>query len=125
MRAIGQCEFALEMISERALSRVTFGNALSENADIQDWIAESRVGIDHARLLNLKAAWTMDTSGNKAARTEVSAVKVVAARLQTRVTDLAMHFFWRGWPTFTSGAGHLAIATDPMRCISPALPGKR
>jgi acyl-CoA dehydrogenase len=93
MRTIGQCELALELMCDRALSRVTFGKALAENANIQDWIAESRIEIDQARLLNLKAAWTMDKFGNKAARTEVSAIKVVAARLQTRVTDRAMQVF--------------------------------
>ncbi|MBJ3774356.1 acyl-CoA dehydrogenase family protein [Acuticoccus mangrovi] len=93
MRTIGQCELALELMCERALSRSTFGRPLADYANLQDWIAMSRIEIDQARLLNLHAAWTMDTKGNKAARTEVSAIKVAAAQLQTRVIDRAMQVF--------------------------------
>lgn len=93
MRTIGQCELALELMCDRALDRTTFGKALAEYSNIQDWIAESRIEIDQARLLNLRAAWMMDKYGNKAARTEVSAIKVAAARLQTRVVDRAMQVF--------------------------------
>ena len=93
MRTIGQCELALELMCERALERTAFGKTLSDYSNIQDWIAESRIEIDQARLLNLRAAWMMDKYGNKAARTEVSAIKVAAARLQTRVVDRAMQVF--------------------------------
>jgi acyl-CoA dehydrogenase len=93
MRTIGQCELALELMCDRALSRSTFGKSLADNANIQDWIAESRIEIEQARLLNLKAAWLMDVAGNKAAKREISAIKVVAARLQTRVVDRAMQVF--------------------------------
>jgi acyl-CoA dehydrogenase len=93
MRSIGQCELALELMCERALERRTFGKALAERANIQDWIAESRFEIDQARLLMLRAAWKMDREGPKGARIDVSAIKVVAARLQTRVTDRAMQVF--------------------------------
>lgn len=78
---------------ERALERKVFGRHLADYANIQDWIAESRLEINQARLLTLHAAWTMDTLGNKAARAEVSATKVVAARLQTRVIDRAIQVF--------------------------------
>ncbi|MFO1218807.1 MAG: acyl-CoA dehydrogenase family protein [Burkholderiaceae bacterium] len=93
MRTIGQCEVALELMCERALGRRTFGKALADFANIQDWIAESRVEIDQARLLVLRAAWLMDKAGNQAARIDVSAIKLVAARLQTRVLDRAMQVF--------------------------------
>lgn len=93
MRTIGQCELALELMCDRALSRSTFGKSLADNANIQDWIAESRIEIEQARLLNLKAAWLMDVAGNKAAKREISAIKVVAARLQTKVADRAMQVF--------------------------------
>ena len=93
MRTIGQCELALELMCDRAITRSTFGKPLSDNSNIRDWIAESRIEIEQARLLNLKAAWLMDTAGNKAARREISAIKVVAARLQTRVVDRAMQVF--------------------------------
>jgi acyl-CoA dehydrogenase len=93
MRTIGQCELALELMVARAKSRSAFGGPLASFANIQDWIAESRIEIDQARLLILRAAWMMDNHGNKAARTDVSAIKVVAARLQTRVLDRAIQVF--------------------------------
>lgn len=93
MRTVGQCELALELMVARAQSRRAFGGKLSDFANIQDWIAELRIEIDQARLLTLKAAWTMDKLGNKAARVDVSAIKVVAARLQTRVLDRAIQVF--------------------------------
>lgn len=93
MRSIGQCEVALELMVERALQRKAFGRTLSDYANVQDWIAEGRMEIDQARLLCLRAAWMMDTHGNKAARTEVSAIKVVATRLQTKIADRAMQVF--------------------------------
>ena len=93
MRTIGQCELALELMAERALERQSFGRKLADYANVQDWIAESRVEIDQARLLVMRAAWRMDTEGNAAARTDVAAIKLVAARLQTRVLDRAMQVF--------------------------------
>jgi acyl-CoA dehydrogenase len=93
MRTIGQCELALELMCERALERRTFGRHLAEFANVQDWIAQSRLEIDQARLLVLRAAWLMDRAGNAAARVDVSAIKVVAGQLQTRVVDRAMQVF--------------------------------
>src|SRR5246500_345624 len=78
MRAIGMAERALELLCQRADSRVTFGSALSDRANIRDWIAEARIEIEKSRLLILKTAWLMDTVGNKEARTEIAAVKVDA-----------------------------------------------
>ena len=93
MRTIGQCELALELMAERALERMAFGRHLSDFANVQEWIAWSRIEIDQARLLVLRAAWRMDVQGNAAARTDVAAIKVVAAQLQTRVLDRAMQVF--------------------------------
>ncbi|VWC32118.1 acyl-CoA dehydrogenase [Burkholderia aenigmatica] len=93
MRTIGQCEVALDLMCERALSRRAFGKTLSDFANIQDWIAYSRVEIDQARLFVLQAAWKMDTYGNKSAHLDVSAIKLVAAQLQTRVVDRAIQVF--------------------------------
>ncbi len=93
MRTIGQCELALELMRERVLERTAFGKKLAEYANIQDDIARSRIEIDQARLLCLRAAWLMDTQGNKVARVDVSAIKIVAAQLQTRVVDRAMQVF--------------------------------
>ncbi len=93
MRTIGQCELALELMRERVLERSVFGKRLADYANVQDEIARSRIEIDQARLLCLQAAWLMDTQGNKAARVEVSAIKIVAAQLQVRVVDRAMQVF--------------------------------
>jgi acyl-CoA dehydrogenase len=93
MRTIGQCELALELMCERALARKAFGKHLSDFANVQDWIGHSRVEIDQARLLTLRAAWWMDRQGNQAARVDVSAIKLVAANLQTRVLDRAIQVF--------------------------------
>jgi acyl-CoA dehydrogenase len=93
MRTVGQCELALELMCERALERRAFGKHLSDFANVQDWIAHSRVEIDQARLLVLRAAWLIDQQGNQAARIDVSAIKLVAAMLQTRVLDRAIQVF--------------------------------
>ncbi|HLR18011.1 MAG TPA: acyl-CoA dehydrogenase family protein [Alcanivoracaceae bacterium] len=93
MRSIGQCEVALELMRERAIERRSFGQYLSEYANISEWIAHSRMEIDQARLLVLQAAWQIDQHGASAARTSVSAIKVVVAQLQTRVLDRAMQVF--------------------------------
>lgn len=93
MRTIGQCELAMELMCDRALTRRAFGKNLSDFANVQDWIAYSRVEIDQARLYVLQAAWKMDTYGNKSAHIDVSAIKLVAAQLQTRVLDRAMQVF--------------------------------
>jgi acyl-CoA dehydrogenase len=90
MRAIGAAERALELMCVRAASRATFGQPVSERANVQDWIAESRVEIEMARLLTLKAAWLMDTVGNKHARTEIAAIKVAAPDVALRVVDRAI-----------------------------------
>ncbi len=93
MRSIGQCELALELMCERALERRTFGARIADHANVQDWIALSRVEIDQARLLVLRAAWRMDHEGNAAARVDSAAIKLVTAQLQTRVLDRAMQVF--------------------------------
>jgi acyl-CoA dehydrogenase len=90
MRCIGAAERALELMCLRASQRVTFGQPVAERANVQDWIAESRIEIDMARLLTLNAAWLMDTVGNKHARTEISAIKVAAPEVALRVVDRAI-----------------------------------
>jgi acyl-CoA dehydrogenase len=90
MRTLGAAERALELMCQRAMSRVTFGQPLAKRANIQDWIAESRIEIDMARLLCLKAAWLMDTMGNKHARTEISSIKVAAPNVALKVIDRAI-----------------------------------
>jgi acyl-CoA dehydrogenase len=90
MRSIGAAERALESMCRRAVSRVTFGEPIAARANIQDWIAESRVEIEMARLLTLKAAWLMDTVGNRHARTEIAAIKVAAPNVALKVIDRAI-----------------------------------
>ena len=99
MRTIGQCELALSLATERALERTAFGKPLAEQANVQEWIAESRIEIDQARLLVLQAAWLLDQGASadgadaRQVRAQVAAIKVVAARLQQRVVDRAMQIF--------------------------------
>jgi acyl-CoA dehydrogenase len=90
MRTIGMAERALELMCRRAADRVTFGRPLADRANIQDWIAEARIDIEQTRLLTLKAAWMMDTVGNKAARTEIAAIKVAAPEMALRIIDRAI-----------------------------------
>jgi acyl-CoA dehydrogenase len=90
MRSIGSAERALEAMCRRAAQRTTFGQPVAARANIQDWIAESRVEIEMARLLTLKAAWLMDTVGNRQARMEISAIKVAAPSIALKVVDRAI-----------------------------------
>src|SRR5689334_5497498 len=93
MRAIGLAERALELMCARAQKRVAFGKPLAEQGVVQDRVAESRMEIEQARLLTMKAAWLMDTVGNKGARFEIAAIKVLSARLATTVIDRAIQTF--------------------------------
>ncbi|GDX29891.1 acyl-CoA dehydrogenase [Actinomycetes bacterium] len=93
MRAIGAAERALELMCARAQQRVAFGKPLADQGAVQRDIAECRIEIEQARLLTMKAAWLMDTVGVKGARIEISAIKVVAARVATAVIDRAIQLF--------------------------------
>lgn len=93
MRSIGQCEVAIELMTERATQRRTFGRTLAEHGQVQEWIALSRAEVEQARLLVLKAAWLMDRHGNKAARSEVSLIKVVVPRMQVGIANRAIQVF--------------------------------
>ncbi|MBF6090028.1 acyl-CoA dehydrogenase family protein [Nocardia cyriacigeorgica] len=99
MRSIGMAERALELMCRRARSRTTFGKPISDNANIQDWIAESRIDIEMIRLLTLKAAYLMDTVGNKEARTEIAAIKVAAPNIALKVVDRAIQVHGGGGVT--------------------------
>jgi acyl-CoA dehydrogenase len=87
MRLIGSAERALSLMCTRVTSRTAFGKPLKDQGVIQDWIAESRVRIEQARLLTHKAAWLMDTQGNKAAHTEIQAIKIAVPRTAQWVID--------------------------------------
>jgi acyl-CoA dehydrogenase len=90
MRCIGVAERALETMCKRVQSRVAFGKPLAEQGTIRADIAKSRIEIDQARLLTLAAAYKMDTAGNKAARAEISMIKVVAPNVTLQVLDRAI-----------------------------------
>jgi acyl-CoA dehydrogenase len=90
MRLIGKAERALEAMCQRAKSRVAFGKPIAEQGVTLERIAEARCRIEQARLLTLKAAYMMDTVGNKAARAEIAMIKVVAPSMACQVIDWAM-----------------------------------
>jgi len=90
MRCIGAAERALELMCLRVTDRVAFGRPLSEQGVIREWIADSRMEIEQARLLTLKAAYLMDTVGNKGAAVEISAIKVVVPNMALKVIDRAI-----------------------------------
>lgn len=90
MRTIGLAERALEAMIDRVKERVAFGKPLRDQGVIREWIAESRMEIEQARLLTLKAAYMMDTVGNKVARSEIAMIKVVAPNIALRVVDRAI-----------------------------------
>jgi len=90
MRALGMAERALELMCRRVTSRVAFGKPLAEQGVVQEWIAESRIRIEQARLLVLKTAWLMDTVGNRGAHREIQAIKVAVPHVLEWVVDKAI-----------------------------------
>ena len=90
MRTIGAAERALELMVRRLMSREAFGKRISEHSIWEQRIAEARLEIEQARLLTLKAAWMMDTVGNKAAKGEIAMIKVAAPRVALKVIDDAI-----------------------------------
>ena len=96
MRSIGAAERALDLMCERALARETFGKPIADNANVQDWIAESRIELEMIRLLTMKTAWLMDTVGNRHARTEIAAIKVAGPNVALKVIDRAIQIHGGG-----------------------------
>ena len=90
MRSLGVAENALELMCRRAMQRNAFGGPLADQGVVREWIADSRTSIDQARLLVMRAAWMMDTAGNKSARTEVAAIKAVVPSVALQVVDRAI-----------------------------------
>ena len=90
MRLIGVAERSLELMCERAKSRVAFGKPVAEQGVVRQWIAEARLAIDQARLLVLKASWMMDTLGNKAARREIAMIKAIVPQMALKIIDRAI-----------------------------------
>ena len=90
MRFIGLAERALEIMCRRAKSRTAFGSTLAEMGAVRQTIGQSRCDIEQARLMTLKAAWMMDTVGNKAARNEIAIVKIIVPTMAGTVIDRAI-----------------------------------
>ncbi|WP_088072267.1 acyl-CoA dehydrogenase [Gottfriedia luciferensis] len=93
MRLIGAAERALEEMCKRVQNRVAFGKPIANQGVVQEWISNSRIEIEQARLLTLKAAHMMDTVGNKEAKAEIAMIKVVAPSMALRVIDRAIQAF--------------------------------
>lgn len=93
MRLIGAAERALEELCKRVQNRIAFGKPIANQGVVQEWIANSRIEIEQARLLTLKAAFMMDTVGNKEAKSEIAMIKVVAPSMALRVIDRAIQAF--------------------------------
>ena len=113
MRTIGAAERALEEMSKRVLQRTAFGKKLAEQGVIQEWIAEARIDIEQARLLTLKAAYMMDTVGNKEAKAEIAMIKVVAPNMALKIIDRAIQAFGAAGVSddFTLAAAYANIRT--------------
>ncbi|WP_018658045.1 acyl-CoA dehydrogenase family protein [Actinomadura flavalba] len=135
MRALGMAERALEMMCERAVSRVAFGKPLAAQGVVREQVAESRMAIEQARLLTLKTAWLIDNHGVRAARSEVAAIKVVVPRVTLQVLDRAIQIHGGGGVSddfplaqMWAGARTLRLADGPdevhVRSVARAELGK-
>jgi acyl-CoA dehydrogenase len=120
MRAIGMAERALDLGRERANSRVAFGRPLADQGTIREWFAEARVEIESNRLLVLKTAWLMDTVGNRAAHSEIQAIKIAVPRMLEKIVDRMIQLFGGAgvsgdYPLaeFAAGARALRLADGP------------
>ena len=122
-------ERALELMCRRAASRVAFGKPVAEQGVWHERIAEARIQHRQARLLTLKAAWMMDTVGNKAAKAEIAMIKVVAPNMACAVLDLAIQAHGGGGIATTFPLAYsyalartLRLPTAPTRCIATRSP---
>lgn len=115
MRVIGQAERALESMIQRAKTRVAFGKTLAEQGSLREGIALSRIEIEQARLLCLKAAHMMDTVGNKVARSEIAMIKVLGPNMAQKVFDRAIQVHGGGGVSDDFGLAHQYAQTRAMR----------
>ena len=120
MRLVGMAERALELMCRRVSARVAFGRPLARQGVIREWIAESRVRIEQARLLVLKTAWLMDVVGNHGAHSEIQAIKIVTPRMAEWVLDKAIQAHGAGGVSqdfplaaLWAGARSLRLADGP------------
>jgi acyl-CoA dehydrogenase len=115
MRLIGMAERALELMCKRALSRTAFGKPIAEQGVVGEWIAESRVRIEQARLLVLKTAWLMDTVGNKGAHTEIQSIKIAVPQMTEWVLDKAIQVHGAGGVSQDTPLAHMWASARTLR----------
>jgi acyl-CoA dehydrogenase len=115
MRLIGMAERGIALMCERAETRVAFGRPLAEQGVVREWIAESRVRVEQARLLVLKTAWLMDTVGNKGAHTEIQAIKIGVPAMAEWVLDKAIQAHGGGGVSQDFALAELWVAARTLR----------
>jgi acyl-CoA dehydrogenase len=115
MRLIGMAERALDLMCRRARERIAFGKPLAAQGVVGEWIAESRVRIEQARLLVLKTAWLMDTAGNKGAHTEIQAIKIAVPAMAEWVLDKAIQVHGGGGVSEDFPLSHMWAAARTLR----------
>lgn len=115
MRTIGTAERALEMMCQRLLSRTAFGKKIAEHSVWEQRVAEARIDIEMARLLTLKAAYMMDTVGNKVARAEIAMIKVAAPRIALKIIDDAIQAFGGAGVTTDFGLAKMYAGIRTLR----------
>lgn len=117
MRALGSAERALDLMTERAATRYAFGRTLAEQGVVRQWVAQSRIAIESNRLLVLKAAWLMDTEGNKAAHTAIQAIKISVPRAVQEIMDRAIQLFGAGGLSADYPLAEMFASIRTMRII--------
>ncbi|MGA2549203.1 MAG: acyl-CoA dehydrogenase family protein [Burkholderiaceae bacterium] len=115
MRLIGVAERALELMCKRSMERVAFGKKIGEQTVTQERIAEARCMIDQARLLTLKAAYMMDTVGNKVARSEIAMIKVIAPNMACQIIDWAIQAHGGGGVSDDFPLAHMYASSRTLR----------
>lgn len=115
MRTIGTAERALEMMCQRLLTRTAFGKKIAEHSVWEQRVAEARIDIEMARLLTLKAAYMMDTVGNKVARAEIAMIKVAAPRIALKIIDDAIQAFGGAGVTTDFGLAKMYAGIRTLR----------
>ncbi|MEZ5816770.1 MAG: acyl-CoA dehydrogenase family protein [Hyphomicrobiaceae bacterium] len=115
MRSLGQCEVLIQLMRDRAMERKAFGRTVAEYANIQDYIALSRIEVEQARLLVYKTAWLLDQGGLDRARSEISMIKVAVARTFSSVADRAVQIFGAMGVTDDAPAAEAYTSARAMR----------